>query len=290
MPRSVAQAFDEFLRRLTPMESEREARAKHRDGIEASLRGSMDVSRFQEIGSFANGTGIRKHCDVDLLVSIKGAKPGSSETALGWVKNALTASFPNTRVRVSRPAVVVEFANGAGTWNVIPAFAAGRRDDHFPLYEIPGYDTGWIESAPDAHASYFHEVNSIGKIAGAATNLARLAKAWKYYNEMQVSSFYLEMRAAEYISTEETHIPVWDICGLLQRLDQIGLAPMKDPKTVTGQFDACSTDAKREEAVPKLRRNANRARKAIEAFRDEDTPEAFYYLDLLFGGNFPGRY
>jgi hypothetical protein len=290
MPRSVAQAFDEFLRRLTPLESEREARAKHRDGIEASLRGSMDVSRFQEIGSFANDTGIRKHCDVDLLVSIKGAKPGSPDTALGWVKNALTASFPNTRVYVSRPAVVVEFPNGDGTWNLIPAFAAGRRDDNFPLYEIPAVETGWIDSAPDAHVSYFNEVNGTSKISGAAKNLARLAKAWKYYNEMQVSSFYLEMRAAEYISGEETHIPMWDICGLLQRLDQLRLAPMQDPKTVTGQFYACPTDAKREEVVAKLRRSANRGRKALEAFRDEDTPEAFYYLDLLFGGNFPGRY
>src|SRR5690349_14638038 len=129
MVRSVTDAFDELLRRLTPLESEREARAKHRDGVEASLKGSIDVSRFVEIGSFANGTGIRKHCSVDLLVSIKGAKPGSSEIALGWVKNALTASFPSTRVRISRPAVVIEFANGSETWKIIPAFAAGRRDD-----------------------------------------------------------------------------------------------------------------------------------------------------------------
>jgi hypothetical protein len=42
--------------------------------------------------------------------------------------------------------------------------------------------------------------------------------------------------------------------------------------------------------VAKLRRGSNRARKAIEAFHNEDTPEVFYYLDLLFGGNFPGRY
>ncbi|GIH04604.1 hypothetical protein Rhe02_26710 [Rhizocola hellebori] len=290
MPRSVAQAFDEFLRRLTPLESEREARAKHRDSVEASLRNSIEVNRFIEIGSFVNGTGIRKHCDVDLLVSIKGAKPGSSDTALGWVKNALTASFPNTKVSISRPAVVVEFANGDGAWNVMPAFAAGRRDDNFPLYEVPGYDTGWMDSAPDAHASYVNDVNNISKVSGAAKNLARLAKAWKYYNEMPVSSFYLEMRAAEYISSEETHIPVWDICGLLQRLDQLRLAPMKDPKTVTGQFDACATPAIRDESVAKLRRGANRARKALEAFHNEDTPEVFYYLDLLFGGNFPGRY
>jgi len=186
---------------------------------------------------------------------------------------------------------VIEFGNGSETWEAIPAFAAGRRDDdNVLLYEIPGPETGWMESAPDAHVSYVNEVNNISKISGAAKNLARLAKAWKYYNEIPVSSFYLEMRAAEYISTEQTHIPVWDICGLLKRLDQIRLAPMKDPKTVAGQFNACATPAKHEEAVAKLRRGANRARKAVEAYHDEDMPEVFYYLDLLFGGNFPSRY
>ena len=136
----------------------------------------------------------------------------------------------------------------------------------------------------------FCEVNNVSKIAGGAKKLARLAKAWKYYNEVPVSSFYLEMRAAEYISGEETHIPIWDICGLLQRLDQLALAPMKDPKTTAGQFDACATSAEHDEAVSKLRRGANRARKALEAFHREDMPEVFYYLDLLFGGNFPSRY
>ena len=147
-----------------------------------------------------------------------------------------------------------------------------------------------METAPAAHLSYLTEINNISKIAGGAKKLTRLAKAWKYYNEVPVSSFYLEMRAAEYISGEETHIPIWDICGLLQRLDQLGLSPMKDPKTAAGQFDACSTVTRHDEAVSKLRRGANRARKALEAFHREDTSEVFYYLDLLFGGNFPSRY
>lgn len=290
MARTVTQAFDEFLARLAPPDLERQARAQHREGVEKALKSSIDVGRFYEVGAFGNGTGIRKHCAVDLLVSIKGAKPGSSDTALEWVKHALAANFPNTRVRVSRPAVVVEFANGDETWKLIPAFSAGRSDDNVHVYEIPGPQTGWMESAPEAHLKYVDEINTVGKISGGAKKLARLAKAWKYYNEVPVSSFYLEMRAAEYMSGEETHIPLWDICGLLRKLDQISLAPMKDPKTVAGQFDACSSTATHEEAISKLRRSSNRARKATEAFHKEDMAEVFYYLDQLFGGNFPSRY
>jgi len=290
MARTVTQAFDEFLTRLAPLESEREARIKHKDEVESALRRSIEISRFLELGSFHYGTGIRKHCDIDLLVCIKSAKPGSPDTALEWVKNALAASFPHTRVRVSRPSVVIEFASGGETWKVIPAFPLGRGDDNVRVYEIAGAEAGWTGTAPEAHAAYLNEINSIPKIAGGAKKLARLAKAWKYYNEVPVSSFYLEMRAAEYISGEATHIPVWDICGLLQRLDSIGLAPMKDPKTMAGQFDACLTPDQRADATSKLRRGANRARKAIEAYHKEEMDEVFYYLDQLFGGNFPSRY
>ena len=105
MALSVAQGFETFLSGLVPLESQRTAAARHRASVEVSLRGALDVSLFRETGSFSHGTGVRGHCDVDLLVSIKGQRPGSSDTALAWVTNALAASFPYTPVRISRPAL-----------------------------------------------------------------------------------------------------------------------------------------------------------------------------------------
>jgi hypothetical protein len=64
------------LSRLVPLNSQRTAAARHRTRVEASLRGALDVYLFRETGSFTHGTGIRGHCDVDLLVSIKGQRPG----------------------------------------------------------------------------------------------------------------------------------------------------------------------------------------------------------------------
>lgn len=104
-------------------------------------------------------------------------------------------------------------------------------------------------------------------MAGGAKKLARLAKAWKYYNSVPVSSFYLEMRAAKYISGEPSFVPAWDICGLLEHLEKIGLAPMNDPKGAAGRFYACSTKAKGVEALSKLHTGATRARKALDAHR-----------------------
>ena len=94
MTLTVAQGCETFLSRLVPLESQRAAAARHRARVEASLRGALDGYLFRETGSFRHGTGVRGHCDVDLLVGIRGPRPGSSDTALAWVKNALAASFP----------------------------------------------------------------------------------------------------------------------------------------------------------------------------------------------------
>jgi hypothetical protein len=289
MTLSVSQGFDIFLGRLVPLESKRAAAASHRASVEASLRGALDVSLFRETGSFSHGTGVRGKSDVDLLVSIKGNRPGSSDTAIGWVKSALVASFPYTSVRVSRPAVVVAFAGGEETWEVIPGFLTSRGGRGVSVYDIPGAATGWLDTAPLEHLAYVNEVNSQPNIAGGAKKLARLVKAWKYYNNVPVSSFYLEMRAAQYLAGQSSFIPVYDICLLLEHLDSIGLAAMNDPKGAAGRFEACSSPAKKSDALSKLSTGATRARKALDAHRKDDPATAFYYLNLLFDGHFPSR-
>jgi hypothetical protein len=49
--------------------------------------------------------------------------------------------------------------------------------------------TGWIDTAPVEHIKYVNEINDIRAIQGGAKKLARLAKAWKYYNSVPISSF-----------------------------------------------------------------------------------------------------
>lgn len=289
MTLSVAQGFEIFLGRLVPLESQRAAAARHRASVEASLRGALDVYLFRETGSFRHGTGVRGHCDVDLLVSVKGQRPGSSDTALAWVKNALAASFPYTPVRVSRPAVVIAFADGDDTWEVIPGFVTGRGGGGVHVYDIPGAATGWLDTAPVEHLAYVNEVNLRPDIVGGAKKLARLVKAWKYYNAVPISSFYLEMRAAQFLTGQPSFVPVYDICYLLEHLQSIALAAMNDPKGAAGRFEACSTTVKKADALSKLSTGATRARNALDAHRKDEPATAFYYLNLLFGGHFPSR-
>lgn len=279
-----------FLARLTPSEAERAAGAGHRATVRVALEKRLTVSTFSEIGSFSHGTGVRGYSDIDVLVSLGDERPDSSYTALEWVKDALKTRFPLTHVAIRRPAVEVRFGGGYETWEIVPGFmtARGRRDQY--VYDIPGPSAGsaWIDSAPKEHLAYVNECNKKPN-TGNAKALARLVKAWKYYNNVPVSSFYLEMRCAQYVSAQATYIHAWDLCLLLEQLHRNGLATMNDPSHASRGIAACSSDFSRRDALSKLSTAVRRARKALEAYRDEKPSVAFEYFDLLYTGHFPPR-
>lgn len=290
MPRTVNEGFEEFLRRLVPTKAQRDAGVLHRSTVKTALKARLTVNNFFETGSFSHGTGVRNHSDIDALVSIGNDKPGSSYTALLWVKDALEKTLPHTPIVIRRPAVVVRFAAGYETWEIIPGFLTGRGHPDQYVYDIPGPSAGaaWIDSAPKEHLSYVNNCNS-SPHDGDAKDLARLVKAWKYFCNVPVSSFYLEMRAAQHVSRQTTYIHVWDICQLLEELNSLQLGAMNDPSGATGRIYACSSTATAQEALSKLQTASTRARKALDASSAGDAATAFYYLDLLFGGNFPAR-
>lgn len=288
MPLTVNEGFEEFLRRITPTQTERNAAASHRGSVKSALDGRLNVARFFETGSFVHGTGIRHKSDVDVLVSLDHPKPGSSETALNWTKDALNSHFSTTPVKIRRPSVVVEFAQKEEQWEVTPGFITRRGDPNQKVYDIPGPSDGWIDTAPDEHIDYLNEANSRPSY-GCAKSLARLMKAWKYYRDVPISSFYLEMRAAKHVRAQNAYVHVYDLCGVLEDLRDNGLASMNDPKGASGRIYACSSQAKKDQALSKLNTAAQRARNALDAHRRDDPGTAFEYLNKLFAGNFPGR-
>lgn len=290
MARTVNEGFEEFLIRLTPTEAQRIAGASHRASVKAALENNLKVNNFFETGSFTHGTGVRGLSDIDAFVSLRETKPDSSYTALEWVKDVLTKRFPSTPVSIRRPAVAVQFGAGFETWEIIPAFITGRGGEEQFVYDIPGPSTGsaWIDSAPQEHLKYVNECNKKPH-EGDAKDLGRLIKAWKYYCNVPISSFYLEMRCAQHVARQTTYIHVWDVCQVLESLNDHELAAMNDPKGASGRIYPCSSDANKTDALSKLRTASTRARKALDANNDHDPETAFYYLDLLFCGKFPSR-
>jgi len=287
MASSVDEGFRVFLGWLTPSQAQRDAASSHRASVESCIRSNFGLNRFFQTGSFNHGTAVAGRSDVDYFAEPGGVQPGSSDTALSRYRSALQAKFPRTPVKVRRPAVVAEFGkDGSETYEVVPAYHR-RGTGSNRVYSIPGRSGGWMESAPDAHLSY---VNGIANRLGKTKSLARLLKAWKYYRNVPISSFYLEMRAAQHAAGEPSILYSWDVHAVLRDLQSHRLADMNDPKGLTGRFVASSTATHKEEALSKLDSAVARADNARMAENNDNTQSAFYWWDQLFAGQFPAYY
>jgi hypothetical protein len=267
--------LDGLLSRYTPPSTYFDAARSHRSSIELRLDNWLGVKEMFETGSLKHGTGVRYWSDVDYIVSLKGSRP-TPTTALNKVRDALKDKYPNTTVRVSRPAVVCEFAAGKETVEVVPAFDALGGG-----YWIPDPKTGdWMKTFPKNHNAYVNEVNK--KHTGGAKKLARLAKTWKYKRAVPVSSCYLEIRAAKYADGETSWSLPQDIYRYLKYLRDIELGAMNDPTGLGSRFNAYSSESNKTDAVSKLDRAVARAKKAQDCWSDNEHAKAIDQYKLLF--------
>jgi hypothetical protein len=142
-----------------------------------------------------------------------------------------------------------------------------------------------MTSCPQAHLDYVKEVNN--KLGGKVKPLIRFVKAWAYYNNVPIKSFYLEMWVARYASGENAILYSLDLKRIFHQLEKNGLASMFDPTGLTGLISPCKTDNMLEEAKKKISSAASRSERAYELESNGDNKAAFSTWDLLFGYRFP---
>jgi hypothetical protein len=289
MPRTVEEGFRDFLIRLTPSDTESQAAMRHRASIEQCIRTNFGLKRFFRIGSFGNGTSISGFSDVDYFAEIPTENlTENSYISLCKIRNALDRRFPNTRVRVNTPAVLVPFGNKKSEYTeVVPADYI-RKENDFTIYDIPAFNKGWMKSSPDAHNTYVARINQ--KSGYKVKHLVRFLKAWKYYRGVPISSFYLELQAARYANEESSIIYSIDVRNILVKLLNNELAKMQDPMGIGGYIEACSTQGKYDNVISKLERAVKRADKAREAERSGKIANAFHWWRLVFSYKFPTYY
>lgn len=289
MPRTIEEGFRDFYTKLTPSTNESDAAKKHRASIEACLQNNFGLKRFVRIGSFGNGTSISGHSDVDYLASLPTDQLTSNSIySLQKVRDALLSRFPNTGVRVGCPAVVCPFGvNPVERTEVVPADYL-RESNGYKIYDIADCAGGWMNASPDAHNAYVRWVDN--KLSGKVKPLIRFIKAWKYFRDVPISSFYLELRVAKYADGEKSIVYDIDVKQVLRNLWDGQLAGMQDPMGVTGYIAACKTDAFLQDALSKLGTAYTRAVKAREASAKGDVSGAFDWWRLLYNNEFPTYY
>lgn len=290
MPRSINDGFQDFHTKLTPNLTESDASKSHRASIEACLKNNYDLRNFFRSGSFGNGTSISGYSDVDYFASLKGdiLKENSAST-LRLVKETLDNRFPTSGVHVSCPAIVLPFGkNKNESTEVVPADYIRQTDQGHNVYDISDCKGGWMRSSPGTHNAY---VTGINKSLGYKVKpLIRFIKAWKYFNNVSISSFYLEMRVAKYCSGEKSIVYSYDLVRIFSLLYTIELASLQDPTGISGYIVPTWSDAKRDDALSKISTALTRAQKAVEAEKAGKISDAFYWWNLIFDNRFPSYY
>lgn len=265
---SVNQHLVDYLAKLTPSESEKNSYSTHRIQIESKLKDYYGTDLVYETGSFRNGTGIRYHSDLDLLVSIPGAfQRASSISMLNDLKSVLQQRFPSSTIVIRTPAVVCTFSDNR-TVEVTPGYYQNQTEAGYSYYKIPAGDGEWQKASPSSHNNYVTNINT--KLGGKPKQVIRLLKAIKYNQNIPISSFYLELRVADYCSSQESIIYRLDIEFALRRLVNCELAKMQDPVQVSGYISPCNTEVQRQEALSKLRTALSRAERANELEKSGD--------------------
>ena len=292
--RTVNQGFIEFHRKLTPTSGESEDAQSHRASIKTCLESNFGMTNFFRTGSFGNGTSISGYSDVDYFAVIPTNNlKENSTTALREVRDALATRFPNTEVHVSCPAVVVPFGTDAKESTEVTPADYIKATNGYNIYDIPDCSDGWMNSSPSTHNAYVREVD--GDLGGKVKPLIRFIKAWKYYRNVPISSFYLELRVTKYAEDkyaedESSIVYSEDVRDVLSHLDSINLRDMQDPMGISGYISPCSTDTKLADAKSKLTTALTRAKNACDAEDKGEIKTAFDWWDLLYNYNFPSYY
>lgn len=286
MAKTIEEGWREFHTRLTPTSTEVTYASSHRQSLESCLKANFGMTRFARIGSFGNGTSITGHSDTDYIAVCPGEKlPDNSGNALTKVRDVLDYRYTDTDVKVRTPAARLEFGTTAAQkTEIVPAYYM-RTYEGYKVYGIADGEGGWMNASPDAHNDFVRDVNL--KHSGQVKKLIRYVKAWKYFRDVPISSFYLEMRTAKYADGESSIIYSIDVKNVLKNILNGGLARMQDPTGIGGYIYPCKTKLKHEDALSKLETAVIRAEKAREAEESGRVVDAFDWWNKLYYYEYP---
>jgi hypothetical protein len=289
MALTVSEGFDTFHSWLTPTGTESANAKSHRASIEACLKTNFGMTRFFRTGSFGNATSVSGYSDVDYFASIPREKlKQDSGLTLKQVKDALDTRFPSTGVHIDGPAVVVPFgSNRSETTEIVPADFIKREHD-CSTYEIPNGYGGWMLSSPELSKLNIDVIDR--QLKNKVKPLIRFIKAWRYYRNVPISSFYLETYVGIYAETQKSIVYSIDIAIILSKLLSSNLPNINDPMGVSGVIQPCKNIVDRNKSLKELADAVNRSKYARTAESENRMKDAFYWWNVVYNDLFPGYY
>ncbi|MEU4385840.1 hypothetical protein [Promicromonospora sp. NPDC023805] len=283
---SLGEGFDQYLAARNPTESHKAEVRRYRERVKVLIAANHRLMGFFQSGSFQHGTAVMPHSDVDYIARIHFEdRPGSSTTILNNIRDLLKRELWEATVTVSRPTVTLDFSGLLSQYEITPAYLERGATDNNEVLLIPASGGGWRESAPKAHNKFVADMDHNHN--GAVRKVARVLKAWRYEQSVSISSFYLEMRAAEYGKNNRSVFPLTAVKSIVTTLLNQGLPAMNDPTGLVSRIGACSNETARLSAITDLRKCKKHIDAACDAWLDDERYDMNQALQAIWGTTFP---
>lgn len=279
------QTLSVYAGSLAPAGYDRTEASARRSVVQGALRNSsLRVTSMFESGSWTHGTSIKAKSDVDYMAVATGRRPFWPSSALDTAKTAVKGcDWKIKDVRVSSPVIGITYYTQPD-FEVAPAWFK-ERIGGFDVYWIAGRQDEWVLSAPGAHLAYVSQQND--RLGKKVKPLVRLLKAWKHNVGAPVSSFYLEMRTAEYASGETLIVYDIDLRNVISSMVTAGARDMNDPAHIVGRIPACASGEKRRRTLGMLSTALSSLRTADEARAAGDRQAYWLAMRNVFGSDYP---
>ena len=285
--------FARLMHQIKPTDGEVARARVHAATIRARLTKTFNLKKFVFIGSHSRDTAVRGHSDLDLLAvfSRKDARWGEefvkSTTFLRWIREDLEQRYQQTSIRGDGQALVIGFAAGQQSVDVVPAIFVGPGPDNWPLYSIPDGIGGWLQTSPEKHSKYLLEENERAK--GKLKRVIQMVKYWRECRSPRVplESFHLELLLASEgvcAGVKSYARCMFDAFYLLASRQGRGL---QDPLGISGVVPACKTEAQRQVLQAAFAYARDHAWAALQAEDKSNRREAARQWGIVFNGYFP---
>jgi len=204
---SVSSRFEAFISNIQLTQAQLEdAQTKH-TGVRKTLHQAYYTTPFDGstsllVGSYGKNTEIRPPNDIDIMFVLPPAEYNRYNNLLGNkqsqllqdVKQILLKTYSTTKMRADGQVIVVPFTSYAV--EVAPAFLLTSGQ-----YCICDTSLGgkWKTVDPKAESSAL--VASNKRSSGKTIHLIKMAKVWKYYCNVPLKSFAIELLSIDFLAS-----------------------------------------------------------------------------------------
>lgn len=268
--------FQTFLENIKLTAAQRDdAKAKY-DGVCEKLHSvyypnsKYDGSTKLLIGSYGKRTHIRPARDIDIIFIMPQEKfqqyddnsSNKQSQLLNDIKYILEEKYPDTPIKAFGKVVVLEFAEGSHSVDLLPAWESNEGTFIIPNSERGGF---WEQWDPRQEIK---DIDESDKSTGKTRSLIRMVKKWSENCTVKIKSFEIEKAVLAFFVSG--HSAEDEYSALL--------------KNFFDCFHAITTDA---DVKSHLATALNRATKALEFEKDDDLESAVDEWQKIFGDDFP---